>query len=332
MSRSQRLAGLLDAPPLRRMLARVPTWKGVLLLNYHRIGDAGGQPWDRTLWSATEQQFDDQLAVLAREADVIGPADLPAVVASGKGRHVLLTFDDGYRDNYQLAFPLLRSHGLTASFFLATGFIDRPHVAWWDEIAWMTRRAQSGQLAAGEWLDTPLALGGAEQDAAIAELLRVYKRLPEARTGPYLEFLGEATGAGRCGLGEAAEMWMTWEMARELRDAGMSIGGHTATHPLLAQTSPERQAEEIATCARRLREELDEEMRWFAYPVGSPDAFSATTKDILLRQQVELAFSFYGGYVSGKSIDPLDIPRVHVGPQMNASRLRATLRLPRLFA
>jgi peptidoglycan/xylan/chitin deacetylase (PgdA/CDA1 family) len=330
MSRAQRLAGVLDFAPLRGLLARIPTWKGVLVLNYHRIGDPEGQPWDPALWSVTAEQFDDQLAVLSREADVIGPQDLAAV--TGKGRHVMLTFDDGYRDNYELAFPLLQSHGLTATFFLATGFLDEPHVAWWDEIAWMTRRASNAEVPAGEWLDDSVRLQDGASDSAGAQLVAVYKRLPEERTEPYLRFLADATGAGRCGPREAAEMWMTWDMAREMRDAGMTLGGHTVTHPLLGNISPARQEEEITTCARRLREELGEPMRWFAYPVGSPDAFTSTTKDILRREGVEHAFSFYGGYVAGTLTDPFDFPRIHVGPVMDRVRLRATLRLPQLFA
>lgn len=329
MSRAQRLARALDVAPLRGLLARIPTWNGVLVLNYHRVGDPGGQPWDHNLWSATEEQFDAQLSVLCREADVIGPQDLAA--ATGKGRHVMLTFDDGYRDNHELAFPLLRSHGLTATFFLATGFLDEPHVAWWDEITWMTRRASKGEIPAGDWLDAPITLGDGAS-AAAADLVAIYKRLPEERTEPYLQFLADATGAGRCGPAEAAGMWMTWDMAREVRDSGMTIGGHTVTHPLLGYISPARQEEEITTCARRLREELGEPMRWFAYPVGSPDAFTSTTKEILRREGVEHAFSFYGGYLAGTPTDAFDVPRFHVGPGMDRARLRATLRLPRLFA
>jgi peptidoglycan/xylan/chitin deacetylase (PgdA/CDA1 family) len=339
-SRSERVAALLDTRGLRELLARVPAWHGALVLNYHRIGNAGAQPWDRTLFSATAERLDAQLAVLAREADVVGPADLPSLVAAGRGRHVLLTFDDGYRDNHELAFPLLRRHGLTATFFLATGFIDAPHAAWWDEIAWMARRATSAQVPAGEWLSTPVPLAPAAEgaaadatrDAAAAALVRVYKALPAARADAYLDFLAEATGTGRCDADAVAEMWMTWEMARELRDGGMTIGGHTVTHPLLARVPVERQEEEVAGCKRRLGDELDDPMRWFSYPVGSPDAFTATTQEILRRNDVELAFSFHGGWVGGTVLDAFDVPRVHVGPQMDPARLRATLRLPQLFA
>ncbi|MGB2710613.1 MAG: polysaccharide deacetylase family protein, partial [Conexibacter sp.] len=141
ISRTDRAAAALDARWLRALLARLPLWRGVLVLNYHRVGDGSATPWDHTLWSATAEGFDAQLTFLARHAEVVGPDDLPALAAGRRGRRVLLTFDDGYRDNHEIAYPLLRRHGLQATFFLATGFLDRPHVAWWDEIAWMVRHA-----------------------------------------------------------------------------------------------------------------------------------------------------------------------------------------------
>ncbi len=311
-SRSAQAAAVLDVPPLRTLLARVPLWRGVLVLNYHRVGDAA-EPWDRSLWSATAEGFDAQLAFLARNADVVGPQDLSSLAAAGRGRHVLLTFDDGYRDNHAVAFPLLRRHGLSATFFLATGFLDRPHVAWWDEIAWMVHRAQ-------------------RPAAEAAELVRVYKTLPADEAEAYLDHLAAETGTGRCGSAEADAVWMTWEMARELRDGGMTIGGHTVTHPILARLPAAAQEQEIARCARRLDEELGEPMRWFSYPVGSRDAFTADTRASLRAHGVELAFSFYGGQARFGAWDPFDVPRVHVGPAVDRQRLQAMLRVPPLFA
>lgn len=333
VSRTDRAARLLDGAAPRALLRRLPTWRGLLVLNYHRVGDPTGQPWDRTLWSATAERFDEQLAVLARETDVVAIDDVERLRVDGRGRHVLITFDDGYRDNHEVAFRLLRAHRLPATFFLTTGFLDRPHAAWWDEIAWMTRNATARAVPADEWLEAPVELGEGEAAArAAATLTRVYKRLPAARTDAYVDFLAAATGAGRCPADAVAETWMTWEMARELRDGGMAIGGHTVTHPLLARLSRAEQERELSGCAERLRAELDQPMRWFSYPVGSPDAFDDQTVSLLRERQVELAFAFSGGYASGGDWDPLRIPRVHVGPLIDGVRLRAMLRLPQLFA
>jgi peptidoglycan/xylan/chitin deacetylase (PgdA/CDA1 family) len=242
----------------------------------------------------------------------------------------MITFDDGYRDNYEIALPLLRAHGLRASFFLATGFLDRPAAPWWDEIAWMVREARTPALAAGDWLDADLPL--ADPVAAGAALVARYKALPADRAAALLDHVAEASGAGRCPPERAAAEWMTWDMARELRDAGMWIGGHTVSHPILSAIAPVEQEAEISGCAARLAAELGQPMRWFAYPVGDHGTFDAATRSILAAQGVELAFSFYGGHQRFAHWDRLDLRRVHVGPQVDGQLLRAMLALPQVFA
>jgi len=233
----QMAAAAVNRAPLRRLSG----WRGVLILNYHRVGDAQASDADRSLWSATAEQFDAHLSELSRQADVIGPGDLEEVVRRGRGRHVMLTFDDGYRDNYEIAFPLLRAYDMPATFFLTTGFLDQPRAAWWDEIAWMLRHAK-----------TPLP----DVEAAIALQTTRYKRLVASQTERFLDRLAEETGAGRCDPRIGAREWMTWDMAREMRDNGMFIGGHTVDHPILSSLPAASQEQQVRGCAARLEAEL----------------------------------------------------------------------------
>lgn len=323
-SRTARAAALLDKRLLRGAIERLGRWRGVLTLNYHRIGERASQPWDRTLWSADAPTLDEHLMVLSRCAEVIGPEEVEASAARERlGRHVLITFDDGYRDNYELAFPLLRRHGLKATFFLTTGFIDRPRAPWWDEIAWMVRRS------AGDREDRS---AGDREDETIAELVAAYKRLAGTQCEPFLERLAQDTGSGRCPAEQAQDQWMTWEMVREMLGAGMSVGGHTVSHPILARVSVEEQGREIADCAERIEQETGTRMRWFAYPVGSTDAFTADTKRLLADSGAELAFSFYGGRARQEGFDPYDVPRVHIGPEHDRKLVWAMVHAPVAFA
>lgn len=330
-SRTERAAGTLTGPALGRLARRAPKWRGVVILNYHRIGQSAGQPWDRTMWNADEDAFDAQLRTLAREAEVVAPDDVARLPSDRRpGRRVMVTFDDGYRDNYELAFPLLRRHGLGATFFLTSGFLDTGAVAWWDELAWMVRNASGETLPSGPWSRAPLPLGP-DEEGTVAAVVAGYKTLEATQTEEYLERVAAATGAGRCGAEQAGAIWMTWEMVREMRAAGMAVGGHTVTHPILARIAGADQEREIASSRARLREELDVAMDWFAYPVGSRDAFTERTKQLLREHGVRLAFSFYGGYARPGAWDPFDVPRVHVGARHGPEVLRAMLVLPRLF-
>jgi hypothetical protein len=175
-SRHGRLATALRRTGLGAALRRAGAWRGLLVLTYHRIGDPAESPLDRNLFSATAEEFARQVCHLARECEVIGLDDVPAALRARGGRRVLVTFDDGYRDNFELAFPLLRAAGMPAAFFLATGFLDRPRLSWWDELAWM----------------------GAGSDAVDA-----YKRLPASDGEAFLDRAGERTGRGGGGGGAA---------------------------------------------------------------------------------------------------------------------------------
>ena len=131
--------------------------------------------------------------------------------------------------------------------------------------------------------------------------LAAYKRLPAGEAEAFLDRVGERTGRGRAAAAEADEVWMTWAQAREMRDAGMSFGGHTVNHPILASLPTEGQEEEIRGCSARLAAELGTTMRAFSYPVGSPDAFDATTTALVRAAGCEAA---QDRFRNGESADP----------------------------
>ena len=321
---------LVGAEPMKWLLS-LPPWRGVLALAYHRIRADGAEPrFDSGLFSATTAELDEQMAILVRNFELVSPETI-ARDPDARARRVVVTFDDGYRDNHELALPILRRHGVPAAFFLATGFIDSPSVPWWDELAWMVKGSGVEALQPGEWLDKPVPISG-DRAAAIRELGLVYKRLPGKRTEDFLDYCGEATGMGRCSPREASDLWMTWDMAREVRDAGMTIGGHTVTHPILGRAEPEVQRAEVEDCARRLREELDVPMRSFAYPVGLRGTFDDVTRRCLQQAEVEIAFSLYGGYLRPGELDRYDVPRASVELGATRRAFRAMLTLPRFFA
>jgi peptidoglycan/xylan/chitin deacetylase (PgdA/CDA1 family) len=330
VSRLDRAARALELTRLGSLLLRRPPWSGVLALSYHRIGDAGRSKYDRKGWSASADLLDAHLRLILRHFELIGPGQLDDVVRSGRGRYVVLTFDDGYRDSFDVALPVLRSHGATASFFPITGFVDRPRIPWWDEIAWMVRTSAREAVPSGWWLPEPVSYDEPDRERAVVALLERYKRLPGEETGAFLDWLAEATASGRHPEDGADELWLTWDMVRELRRAGMTIGGHTVTHPVLPSLSPEDQRAEIAGCRKRIEAELGERMTAFAYPGGR---FDAVTRECVAAEGVEVAFGHSGGYRPfGPSWDPLDVRRTSISPRIGVRRLRGTLTLPRLFA
>ncbi|HEY7034103.1 MAG TPA: polysaccharide deacetylase family protein [Thermomicrobiales bacterium] len=330
-SKIELAAGALHWSHGAALLRRTPAWSGVLVLNYHRLGHGTTAPFFRDAFSATPDDFDRQLAFLARNADVIGADDLPHVLRRGRGRHVMITFDDGYLDNYELAFPLLRRHGLSATFFICTGLLDGRRLSWWDEIAWMLRTSTRRELPASTWLEAPVALAGDREDAIKAVIER-YRAFPGEQTAGFLEHLGETAGTGRADPSLARNLWMTWDNVREMRTRGMAIGAHTITHPILSRLPAERQLEEIGGSGARLAVELGEAPCLFAYPVGKPYTFNADTRVALQACGFRYAFSFYGGHQPFAPVDRYDVRRAHVDWRTTFPLFQAKVTLPTVFA
>jgi peptidoglycan/xylan/chitin deacetylase (PgdA/CDA1 family) len=323
---------LLCQSGLRFLLERAIRWSGVLVLNYHRVGNGKESPFDRGLWSADVEAFTDQIRLCKSQLDVITPHDIPQVVARGCGRYALITFDDGYRDNYETAFPILKAEGVPATFFVTTGFLDVPAVPWWDEIAWMVRTSRRDRVELPGWVPAPVLFDVPDREGAIRTILRAYKTMPADSAHRFLDALAEASGSGRCAADVGVGFWMTWGMLREMRAAGMTVAGHAITHAILAQASREMQREEILGCGARLAEEMGEPMLYFSYPVGGPNSFNSVTQDCLREAGVRYAFSYYGGFRRFGDWDSFDVRRVAVETYLTPEWFRSIVTLPQCFA
>lgn len=327
LSKRELLARTLDVTGSGRVLRSLRTWNGVLVLNYHRVGSPGDSLFDHHLWSASAEDFDRQVAFLAENFDVISLADLEQALCQPHGQFMMLTFDDGYRDNFSVAFPILKSHGISATFFITTGFIDRPRIPAWDEIAWMLRTTSLKTLTANEWLPTSVNLA----TEGFRRLLAVYKSLGTELTEVYLGFLADALSTGRCPTSLASDQWMTWDMLREMRAGGMTFGGHTVTHPILANATADQQDWEIGECRQRLITEVGQSIDAFSYPNGKQGDFNEFTRAALRHHGYRWAFNFSGGYCHAGQTDHFALPRTAVETDMDLAMFRATATLPQYF-
>lgn len=336
ISKRDLLAYAVDLSGFGRVLRAARAWNGVLILNYHRVGNAEGSPFDHNLWSASAEDFERQIAFLAKNFDMIGLSELDESLRATRGRRIMITFDDGYRDNYSTAFPILKSFGVTATFFIATGFLDSPRVPWWDEIAWMVHTGSVACLVPPdwlvEWMPSNITFSDDTREHTQARLLSIYKSLPTELTETYLDFLADSLGTRRCPTKLAEDMWMTWEMVREMQSKGMTFGGHTVSHPILANSTADQQDWEVGECRRRLETELGRSTDVFSYPNGKPSSFNEFTRAALRNHGYRRAFCHSGGYCEPSHVDQFGLCRSPVETDIDLPKFRATATLPQLFS
>jgi peptidoglycan/xylan/chitin deacetylase (PgdA/CDA1 family) len=128
---------------------------------------------------------------------------------------------------------------------------------------------------------------------------------------------------------------MSWDQIRELQSAGQSIGAHTVTHTVLSRGTREQQRHEITESKRRIEEVLGRPVTSFSYPVGTADAFTSETEDLMREAGIRWAFNFQGGYVDAtraRAADPYSLPRIAMEPHLSGPRFQALHTLPALFA
>jgi peptidoglycan/xylan/chitin deacetylase (PgdA/CDA1 family) len=211
--------------------------------------------------------FDAQLRLLKTWFDILS---LPAAVealAAGRlpARALAITFDDGYADNFTVALPILQRHAVSATFFIASAYLDGGRM-WNDTVIESLRSCSLPAVELGALgLGTHPLRTTSERRTAIERILARVKYLPpkdrEAAVGAVAQL---------CGVALPNDLMLTSAQVRHLRDAGMTIGAHTVNHPILARLADDDARDEIARGKAALERILGEPVRLFAYPNGKP--------------------------------------------------------------
>lgn len=212
-------------------------------------------------------RFDWQMRVLAEHFNVLPLGEASARLAAGTlpARAVAITFDDGYADNAAVALPILQRHGLTATFFVSTGYLGGG-MMFNDRIIEALRRAPGPalELSAHGLGCHPVGSVG-ERRRAVAAVIRAIKHRPPEERSRLADAVVEA-----CGVSLPDDLMMRPEQVRELHRAGMEVGGHTVSHPILAKLPADAARAEIAQGRAALEAIIGDRVNLFAYPNGRP--------------------------------------------------------------
>lgn len=223
-------------------------------------------------------------------------------------RAACITFDDGYADNLDVALPILLRHRLAATFFIASGYLDGGRM-FNDSVLELVRRSPLANLnLAGLGLNCGDGLsldGAAAKAAAIKALIGELKyRHPDERQE--ISRLVQA----RAGVDQLPDdLMMRSDQVRAMHQAGMQIGAHTVTHPILARLEATAARDEIRRGKAELETIIGAPVSLFAYPNGRPEIdYDQSTMQLVREAGFRAAVSTASGS-SDAHTDPFQLPR-----------------------
>lgn len=263
------------------------TASGWTIVLYHRIVD---EP-DGGLLSAgmcvSQDHFDAQMAYLRRSFSPIRMDHAIARLERGEPlppRAVSVTFDDGYLDNLDIAWPVLQRHQIPATLFVPTGGLACGEPYWWDRVAAAFSATAERGLVGAEvglpgWPDTPVSLGFGQREVVLRDVIDQLWTLPSERVTQVVAAL-ERRLLKRRRVSRGAVRVPTRMTARhvvEMHRLGIEIAAHSVHHPNFELLTPAEVVAEVTDSTRALEQLCQTSVRGFAYPAGFVNADIART-------------------------------------------------------
>jgi len=324
---ARRLSKSHEIPPDSSLpfprFGRVKTPKFIILC-YHGIGESGnplGVAPTRELFEAQMYFLRENYRVTSLEEACrelkIGAKSEPGVV---------ITFDDGYRSAYTLAFPILQKYRLPATIYLTVDSVETGQVAWYDRVFLAMAVAPSGELQLdlrGPWrfqLNSP-----EDRLRAALEIVALLRTLPNSVRCECCALMENRIGLPQHALSSRV---LTWEEIHTMHQAGIAFGSHTLTHPVVSQLESQELDLELGASKCLLEKKLGSPVLDFAFPFGKASDCSSAALEMLARHGYRSAVTTVPG-VNTPQVHPFELRRLQVGS--NGSVARFAFDLGRAF-
>ena len=297
------------------VLRRRGVGEGLIVLSFHRVVT---EPYFRAQMAISREAFARFLDYLVDHVEIVDLADAvraESVTGRWTGRlRLALTFDDGYRDNFEHALPELQQRSLPATIFLTTGFLDDAGLyPWWDALAYVLNTMEYAQENARNEIRRLFQ----RVDVIIGDLARPMTTDAINAVVDQVRVMPESSRRGLIsGLMDAAEerkqarlrIMLNWDEARAMTAAGIRFGAHTVTHPDLEQLSKRDIVYELERSRERIQQETGQRATAFAYPSGR---FSNDVIEEVRRLGFEIACTTVPG-IYHPGTDKLLVPRIDI--------------------
>lgn len=285
--------------------------RSLAILRYHAVCGSEGHDYASPEICISPEAFEAHVRYLTTNYRVLPLGDAVAALRAGKSlplNSVVLTFDDGYADNFMAAETLIRN-GATATFYLTTGCLAGGQPFWPAEVRYLVAAITDPSIvltSAGDPLTISMATE-ADRRRAVGQLTRLFKSRTVAVRERLRDELRRAAGHPRL-----PDIMLTWDQVRRMHQMGMTIGAHTVTHPNLPSAGIEVASSEIQGSRARLEQEIGAPVTMFSYPNGGAERYFTPELQRIVREAGFACATTSRNGFAGRASDLYALERVQV--------------------
>jgi peptidoglycan/xylan/chitin deacetylase (PgdA/CDA1 family) len=290
------------------------------VLAYHRILPEGAAASTHSAGAiiTDSELFRQHLRWLKEEFQIIDMAELQAVLLNDQplsANSLLITFDDGWWDNFVHAMPALAAEGVPATIFLPYNYIGTGEVFWQEEM--LARLTQLSRCEDDSDRALLIELAGIEGDAD-KELLRSV--VTKLKAKPYVEIYQILERLRQHQLQRSIDMtlegYLDWQQVKQMGEVNVSFGSHALSHRVLTQIELEEARHEISESRDLIKQKIGKEVETIAYPNGN---CNSSIEQFVAESGYRLGFTITRGYVA-KDSNPMALPRLNIHTANSSSK------------
>lgn len=314
MSKKELLTHILDISGLISLKLLLKRKNHLLILAYHRVLPKPNDfALDEGVISVSPDIFEEEVKFCKKYFSLINFEQLKNAlegITKLPSNPLIITFDDGYRDNYVYTFPILKKYDVPATIFLTVDYIGTDRIFWWDEVSYYMKKS------------------GYCQKADVDQVLRSLKIVSNKER---IRRIKELKNKARIELNIDRQV-LNWEEIREMRNNGIEFGSHTMTHPVLSQLENKEELKyELRESKRIIEDRLGKNVIAFSYPVGGENSFNEKINKNIKEAGYDFAVTYMHGVNNvNNGMDRYALKRLDLD-QQSLMRFKAKLVYPELF-
>ncbi len=290
-----------------------------LILMYHGVTADRRAKTNRFSKHVYYKDFKNQIAAIKRHFKIVSISTIVDGLMTNDdiGRCVGITFDDGFHNNYVFAGPILSDYGLTASFYVSTGYIGKSRWMWTDLVDSIINRTTRRsfivpQIGLGRSVET-----FRQKQKATCDIKTALKKLSLEESERIVLELQDQLGVESLPPHDDYA-FMDWGDVRELKESGFEVGAHSVNHPILSRIDGNDAEREIVDSVNEIKASIGNCSNVFCYPNGKIDDYSGEVMGIC-RKHFRAALSANVGYACAS--DLFELRRIGVSGGLKTENL-----------